>query len=402
MLALYVISMLGMHGVIVWELRSRVFAGFGDFASFYTAGTIVAQGQAEKLYDAAEQWSVQRRFAPEVSIRQGPLPYVRPPFYAIIFVPLAYLPYRYAVALWTLLNFLLLVLYPFLVPYAKLERPFLSPKLFGLACLSLFPITNGLIIGQDAILLLVLMTLALSFFLSGDEIACGVFFACGLFKFHLVVPLALVLFFYRRYRAIASFAITSASLIGISIALVGWQGLLAYPYHVWTLDQKIGAGVTKWQNMPNLRAIFEATTGSFHGLPWLMATLTVVGIGVVFAISRRDVFEDRLRANFSLMIVVILLTSYYAGSYDLTLLLIPIPLFTGLMLRGTTNDGIPIPRWSRVAFFFSTGVFMFTSAQWWFTLTDRYYLMGLAILLSMGVSLVGVARSHAARDYATR
>src|SRR5271154_5150300 len=89
---------------IGWNLRSMLASGYADFTAFDTAGELVRQGQGSRLYDPQEQWRVQQEFASEVAIRQGPLPYLRLPFEALLFVPFTFLPYPAAYTVWVLLN----------------------------------------------------------------------------------------------------------------------------------------------------------------------------------------------------------------------------------------------------------------------------------------------------------
>src|ERR1022692_3210077 len=81
------------NGVMLWKSRVQMRQGYGDFANFYTAGTLVRRGLGAELYNPAAQWKVQREFAPEVKTRVGPLRYIRPPFEALLFSVFAAWPY---------------------------------------------------------------------------------------------------------------------------------------------------------------------------------------------------------------------------------------------------------------------------------------------------------------------
>jgi len=41
------------NGVMLWNTRVRIRQGYGDFASFYTAGTLVRRGLGADLYNLA-------------------------------------------------------------------------------------------------------------------------------------------------------------------------------------------------------------------------------------------------------------------------------------------------------------------------------------------------------------
>jgi hypothetical protein len=96
--------MVAIHAAFLWSARGRSQKGDPDFTAFYTAGKILREGRGAELYRAATQNAVQWEFATDTDIRQGPLPYICPPFEALVFVPLTFLPYPEAFVLWNLLN----------------------------------------------------------------------------------------------------------------------------------------------------------------------------------------------------------------------------------------------------------------------------------------------------------
>lgn len=69
-------------------------------------------GQSARLYEPALQWKIQQQFASKVKIRLGPLPYIRPPFEALLFLPFAYLGYPAACLLWMAAKIVLLLAVP--------------------------------------------------------------------------------------------------------------------------------------------------------------------------------------------------------------------------------------------------------------------------------------------------
>lgn len=75
-----------------------------DFLAFYTGGTFVRTGQLDKLYDLDATRAFQRAEAARSGLEIGPSfgPFWNPPFYAWVFAPLSALPYRTALAVWTM------------------------------------------------------------------------------------------------------------------------------------------------------------------------------------------------------------------------------------------------------------------------------------------------------------
>src|SRR5262249_44728624 len=113
-----VFALLGMvviHAAALWQMHNEIFSGYGDFSAFYTEGKIARQGEGRRLYERPLQWDEQQEFASTVKIRRGPLPYIHPPFEALIFLPLAFFSYQVAFVTWMCIKILILAFIPFLL-----------------------------------------------------------------------------------------------------------------------------------------------------------------------------------------------------------------------------------------------------------------------------------------------
>jgi Glycosyltransferase family 87 len=386
---LYLLGMVAMQGEILWRLRDSIFKGYSDFASFYTAGKLVQQGRSSGLYDPHLQWEAQQQFALEVKIRKGPLPYIRPPFEALLFLPLSYLPYRRAYLLWTAVKLLLLLAIPFIARPVSGEA-LLPAHMEGVLCLGLFPIGLDLLHGQDSILLLLVFVLTFQFWRRGAEFWSGCMLGLGLFKFHLVIPVAAVFLLRRKGRFSAGFLLVGVALFAASVALVGWGGIPQYPKYIWSLDHRPGMGVTTWVAMPNLRAVLTALSpGHVVGTPaeWLWGAVACFGVAATAWLwgNAPDKNETRSAAGFSLAIAVTLLTSYYAYGYDLSLLLVPILLLGGAVLHRAEFRGRP-----RGLFIAAVGSFLLSPLYWLLILfTHQFYWVALLVLLMLAAALAG-------------
>jgi alpha-1,2-mannosyltransferase len=73
-----------------------------DFLAFYTAGSFVRQGRAHDLYnlEAVRVFEQSTAHAAGLEVGKSFGPWWNPPFYALIFEPLAALPYAQALDLW--------------------------------------------------------------------------------------------------------------------------------------------------------------------------------------------------------------------------------------------------------------------------------------------------------------
>src|SRR5260370_18007450 len=116
------------------------------------------------------------------------MPFIRPPFEALVFLPLAYFSYPVAFAIWSLAKLVLLWLtarvLPRPHPFSRIYPSWLEVVL----CLGFFPVFLDLFQGQDAILLLLIVAATVNHLQSGKAFPPGPILSLGLFKFNLVRP----------------------------------------------------------------------------------------------------------------------------------------------------------------------------------------------------------------------
>ena len=315
-----------INGAMLWNTRVAIGRGYGDFSSFYTAGVLVRRGLGGELYKPAAQWKVQQEFAHEVEIRQGPLPYIRPPFEALLFSVFAAWPYKTALLLWTGFKLVLLSAIPFIVVRGRdWKEPF--PRwATALLVLGTFPEFMDLLMGQDAPLLAFLF--AISFWQLSTHRDTGAGFTLGLalFKFQLVIPFVVAVLIGGRKRVLPGFATSAFAVFAISAAMVGWKGLLKYPSYLLVLNRATGAGVVTPEYQINLRGLltfFIGRTPYPGAIHWMLAPVALAAIVYTGLIWRKA--GDRLLAKgFGLATIVAIVTSYYSYEYDLLLLIVPV------------------------------------------------------------------------------
>jgi hypothetical protein len=320
-------GMLAIHGMLFWKAWHLARQGYSDFTIFYTAGTIMRHGLGHHLYDPVVQYRVQHSFAPQVKIRYAPLPYNHPPFEALLFVPLSLLDYPTAYVVWDVINVATLAFLFFLL---RRQIPLLetgSLFLWLAVCLAFFPIYGCLLQGQDSILLLLLCVLGFRALNRNAEFLAGCWFALGTFKFQFMIPLVLLLLFWKRRRVGAGFAAASFVLVVLSAALVGWDGLLRYPNYVLQLARQPGLGEVAPALMPNLRGLIEGW--SLNVSSSVLNVLVIAG-SLVFLITAgwkgRALPSPHFNLQFSLGLLVAVLIAWHTNAHDLSLLILPIVL----------------------------------------------------------------------------
>jgi hypothetical protein len=382
-LIIFFTGMFLLHAFVFWSLRDKIREGYSDFSIFYTAGTIVHEGLANRLYDTGLQFKIQRDFASQVYIRQGALPYNHPPFEALIFVPLARLSYPLAFAVWDLLNLAVLLSLPLLLrPYVPILSRY-SLAFWWLAMLAFFPVFAALLQGQDSIPLLLLFCLAYMAFRKNQEFAVGCWLALGLFRFHLVLPLMLILLLHRKSKALLGFLSVALFLGLVSVAVVGWREALRYPTYVWNVENSTGSATSLISAMPNLRGfvhVFFAWTPRVEvGVSFLSALL------LLLASLRWDdsSLNCRFDLSFSLATVATVVLSYHVLAHDLCLLLLP------LLLLSNTFQESGLPKGSKAIALLAPMVVLFLSPVLmllWFRLGEFSLLAPILLLWFYGIS----------------
>jgi len=306
----------------------KALRGHADFRQLYVAGYMVRTGHRTQLYDYAAQTYFQNTL---VSNDERALPFIRPAYQALMFVPFSLLPYRTAYLGFLLLNLLLLAL-AFLMLQPRLRGlsrvwPGLPPALF----LGFYPVALALMQGQDSILLLALLAAALVSLERNRNLTAGALAGVGLFKFQIVVPIVLLFLLWRRWRFVKGFMF-SAILVGLlSFITSGWAETVVFVHSLLS----VGAGLPAVPgeiNFPLRINIMANLRGLIYGLAslrapqrWLQVTTLLLSSLVVISVRARG-RQQRGGGALVLAITAGVLVSYYLFIHDLSILLIPIVL----------------------------------------------------------------------------
>ena len=377
---LFVVTMVGIHIFFLWSVRDRIARADPDFTAFYAAGKILREGRGAHLYEATTQLEVQREFADDADIRQGPLSYIHPPYEALLFVPLTFLPYRVAFIFWEFLN----VFFLFII--CRMSRGRLSSLSqlpvwqLVLLCLAFFPVLANFHQGQDAILLLLIVTLAFRCLEQGTDFATGSWLGVGVFKYHLILPLVLILAIWRGRKLLMGFAVSALGAVLVSLGIVGWHGATQYPVYVWKVVSQPIFGGLPLRRLPNLLGLLAGWSFTDRA-GWRMQLAVLACSGALLVVVTRMIAQRHghcfSRLYFSSAVITALLLGYGTNTYDLCLLVLP------LVLVADYWFGTPAYHpWQRWAGFFA--VAMICLSPVWFFLWmrwDRINLMALFLLI---------------------
>ena len=343
---LFIAGIVTTHGFFLWHVRDRIARGDPDFTVFYTAARILREERGAQLYDPAVQHVVQREFTSNALIRRGPLPFIHPPFEAVVFVPLTFLPYPVAFVVWDVVNLVMLVGVGLILrsPTGLLRR--IPLWIMSLAFLAFFPVFATFHQGQDSVLLLLLLALAFRAIERGSDFAAGCWLGFGMFKYHLMLPLVLILILWKGRKLAWGFIADVSVLFAISLALVGWHGLLEYPGYAWRIVSVPAFGGIPLRQLPNLLGLLGGWP-SLGDTGWLVRAVALVGavaLLIMVAWLRRFTRDRRLfKLCFACAVVVSVLAGYSTNTYDLSLLLVPLALVADYIAEKNSESDLLVP-----------------------------------------------------------
>jgi len=317
--------------VLLNAARSDI--GSFDLAGFYTSGVIVRQGNALRLYDLDEQARIER----EVVHRKSLLIFTHPPFEALLFATLARLSYVKAYVLWGAINVCLWVFFQHLLrPHTLVPK---NPYRYLLLCSLFFPLWTVLILGQIAIVLLLLFSLTFVCLKRGQDFRAGIFLGLGLFKFPIVLPFALICFLRGKWRMMAGFAAVISFLVVLSVIAVGFAGVRSYVNLLLDIlkspNNPAYRTMRVWDEMPTIKGVFATPLTGRLPTVWPSVLTALVSAALLFFAAWQWRQEDRSSgANssglmFAAALAVSLVVAPYMYAYDLTLMLLAILLVIG-------------------------------------------------------------------------
>jgi hypothetical protein len=331
-----------------WPSLGKIAAGHNDFLTLYAGGRLVGSGQ---LYDAARNAQVELATGGATG---RVLRYIRPPFQAVMFRPLAALPFLLAYRIYVLLSLFALVGFVLLWPGP--DRAALA-----LACCWSLPVSAVFANGQDVAFLLLWLALAARWH-DRRPVWAGMALALCAAKFQLFLLIPLWLLAQRRWRMLSGLAAGGGILTAISFLFEGWT----WPQRMLAAVRSPLIGPGEWI-MPNLHGLWLGR--SSHPVVEGASVLAVTAVVALIAMWRSQ-FTPGLCAA----LVGSLLISYHAYPADAALL-IPALLATFHLAR---------MRWLRLL-----ALALLAPIWYWFLMSGGP--LGSALRLGMLAVLTGIA-----------
>lgn len=195
----------------------------GDFAAQYVAGTILNSRAPERLYDPELQAKLYHRTVPAAP-QDETLPYPYAPFLAVIFRPLAALPYAWAYLLWLLVSMAAYLATFHFTWRAIPELRSADYEIARLVAVSFLPfLFESWMGGQVSAIGALSVATALYLQSRSRPLLGGAALAVCLYKPTLLIMLLPMLLATRRFATLAGFVAGAAALFGISRSAGGWE-----------------------------------------------------------------------------------------------------------------------------------------------------------------------------------
>jgi hypothetical protein len=315
-----------------------------DFPEFYAAARMVSEGCGHQLYDFQAQDRFQIRYAG----RTGTY-YNHPPFETLLYLPFSFWSLHAAYLLWCLFNAGVLTYTAIVFQRHVCDR--LDWRVLLLLFFLFPPVLLNFLQGQDSLLLLLIMTLAVVAMKRGRNFTAGCLLGCGLFKFHVILSFALLVASLGKKGLLRGLALVFVTLLLISTGISGWGFLTAYPRFLMKLSSLALAGIHPAQ-MANLRGLVGVS--GIVPDPAARLALTLAGSVAILWLAWRCfrgnqskfagvaglAFADLAFGNF---VLAAILVSYHLSPHDLCIALLPVGLLSQYLASGAG-----IPRWARL------------------------------------------------------
>lgn len=307
-----------------------------DFLSFYTGALLLSQGHGDSLYDLQLQESTQQSLLSAEAtdrlhkqVRAQALPFLNPPFVALLFLPIARFALPEAYALWLLANVVLLcglvaLLTSSFGHWSRGER-----LVAGFTALTFLPAYFAVWQGQISTLLALTVALAWLAFRRGHDGLGGLAVAFLLAKPQYLVLAFLWLLWRSRWRALCGFGLGVALLGLVALATAGPVAVLSW-VRLLTQAPQLGSYYGAHPNlMFTWSGFLSALTGravltAREAAPFLAWALLEVTTLSIVAIRRFRPSAIRSSPSFQGAVVLVssVLVSLHTNVQDLVLLVL--------------------------------------------------------------------------------
>ncbi len=320
MLVLFVFHLFVTNGKVLLSKAPQAM----DFLAFYTGASLLHQNPPE-LYNLQTQLTFQNQIAPVTNALQVFLPFLNPPFAALLFFPLAQLPLEVAYTVWVGTNLFLLLLICFVTVkhISKTHWYILALIIFGI--LSYIPVLTTLLIGQLTIVISLTILLSWICLKKGWQFRGGLLLSLILIKPHFIILPFLAILVQRRWKIFLGLLTGIVFLSLVSFMYVGWGGITNYITVLMSAvnwNNGYGIDIKAQHSLQSyLMILFQTDTLADIRTLWFMCVATIILPTLYIWSKRYPLKSPQFALQYTLLIIATLLISPHTHFHDLTILL---------------------------------------------------------------------------------
>jgi len=332
MLILFV-TLLVLGAVVTNGFTNKNMTGPGsDFSVFWGASYITLNHGPVHAYDTAQLMYVLGQYGTLDASSKMLMPWLYPPTFLLLVIPLALLPFWPSYVLFVLATgFAYVKVVGWLLGVRSVWRqgvwlPIVaSPAVFV-----------SVLMGQNSMLTAALAGAGV-YLLDKRPVLAGMAVGLLAIKPQLAILFPLVLLVARAWKTFASAALTATALTVVSVAVCGWETIPAFLHNArWAQLHLIENGGVAWQVMPTVQAaarMLGLGVAQAYALHLVVASLAVVAALYVWLRTT----DTGLRV--AMLAMATILTSPYLRTYELTWLGVAIAGYVGYGIRHGLSRG---------------------------------------------------------------
>lgn len=267
-------------------LSSGYFKGtHNDFLAFYATGKLVVEGHIAQVYDPSALTAIQRTIIPHEVGALGYMPFLNPPFVAILLAPMGLTDVNTARLAWIVLSVIVMIGIAWCMTRSIENKWKRGLCMFLIA--SSYPVFQNLIQGQLSILLTAAVLAGIYMAEKGKLFYSGLFLTALVVKPQLAVFVGIALLAFRQWEVIKGMIIGTLALLLVTLPFTGidiYHDYAQFASGV-TSGHFTGAGTidrTIWQgNMKYMYSLQGLAVMLFGQTNPTLTNSFVFGVGVV-------------------------------------------------------------------------------------------------------------------------
>jgi hypothetical protein len=308
----------------------------GDFLTDYAGGYLVRTGDRTELYDFERQERAQRDLSP-AGDADTVNPFVATPAVAWLFAPASALPYRLALALFTVCNLGALIGAAILLRRELAGASEALQLAIPLAFACSMPAITNLSWGQIDLVVVYAGLLGWRFLRADRDVLAGLALSLALLKPHFLVGFVGLLIVQRRWQTLAVLAGMSVPGLVLPALLLGTNAIADYVRLLVGITELPAYIDTQPQHMANWRGLVTGLLGRDDARYWIPG-MAILGAGTLTVAIREWRRDQRSVRAYALAMLLPLLLSPHIHMQSMMLLFVA----GALLLAHHQSEEVPL------------------------------------------------------------